>query len=59
MMASLLKWFASLGTGAAVAALAYVAANLGAGPDIDPFLAGVVTGAVSKLVSWLTSKIPA
>lgn len=57
---NVLKWVASLGTGAATAALAYLAGHTGAGPSgVDPWLAGVLAGAVSKVVGWLTSKVPA
>jgi hypothetical protein len=58
MFPSILKWFAALGTGAAVAALTYIGQAAGAGPDVDPLVAGVLVGAVTKLVAWLTSKIP-
>jgi predicted RNA methylase len=58
MFSSILKWFAALGTGALTAALAYVGQAAGTAPDVDPLVAGVLVGAVTKLVAWLTSKIP-
>jgi hypothetical protein len=55
-----LKWLAALGTGALTALLAYLSANTGTGPDLgDPFLSGIVVGIVTRLVGWLTSKVPA
>lgn len=56
---TVLKWLAALGTGAATAALAYVSGHTGSGPAVDPLLAGVVVMALTKIIGWLTSKVPA
>lgn len=53
-----LKWLASIGLGVATAALAWAQAHLGSGPNIDPFLAGLIVGVVSKIINWLTAQIP-
>jgi hypothetical protein len=55
---SLLKWLAALGTGAVSAVLAYLTGA--AGPEgVDPAIAGIAVTLLTKLVTWLTSKIPA
>lgn len=55
-----LKWLAAIGTGAATAGLTYAAGHIGSGPaGVDPWLAGVIAGAMSKIVGWLTGKVPA
>lgn len=57
---SLLKWLASIGTGAATAVLAYVTEHAGNGPEgVDPLVTFVAVSLLTKLVGWLTSKMPA
>lgn len=58
MVQMILKWLAALLTGAALAALAYIGHESGKGPDVDPAVALVVTTLVTKLVTWLTGKLP-
>lgn len=58
MSKAVLKWLAALGSGAASAALAWVTGHTGSGPSVDPLVAALVVGAVTKLVHWLTSKVP-
>jgi hypothetical protein len=55
----ILKWLTAIGLGAATAALAWAKAHLGSGPSVAPLLAGVIVGALSKVINWLTSKVPA
>jgi hypothetical protein len=59
MGSSILKWLAALGTGCATAALAWLGQHTGTGPSVDPLVAGLLAGAMSKLIGWLTSKVPA
>lgn len=57
---SVLKWVAALLTGAATTVIAYITAHSGSGPDLgDPFLSGVIVGVLTKLMTWLTSMLPA
>lgn len=53
-----LKWLAALGLGVATTALSWLSSHLGAGPNVDPLFAGLIVGAVSKFINWLTAKIP-
>ena len=58
MTSSLLKWLASIGVGALTAALAWITGHTGTPGGIDPLIGGVVVAVLTKLVTWLTSKIP-
>jgi len=55
----LLKWLAALATGAATAALAWITGNLGAPGGVDPFIGGLAVAVLTKIIGWLTSKLPA
>lgn len=59
MPKSILKWLAALLTGAASAGLAYLSGHTGSGPAVDPFIAAIVVGLVTKAAAYLTSKLPA
>lgn len=60
MSRSVLKWLAAIGTGAATSALAYITAHTGNGPaQVDPLIGFVAVSLLTKLVTWLTGKIPA
>jgi hypothetical protein len=59
MSKEILKWVAALATGAAAAALDFVTTHLGAGPTVDPMIAGLVVAGLTRLVGWLTAKLPA
>lgn len=60
MLQSILKWLAALGAGAATAALQYLAAQAGHPIEgVDPLVSGVIVAVLTKLVAWLTSKVPA
>ena len=54
---SLLKWLASLALGAATAALAVLSAPA-APTGVDPLVAGLAVAILSKIVNWLTAKLP-
>jgi hypothetical protein len=54
----MLKWLASLGTGAVVAGLSFIEAHVSGIPGVDPLVAGVIVAAVTRLVHWLIGKLP-
>jgi tetrahydromethanopterin S-methyltransferase subunit C len=53
----ILKWLAALGTGAATAVLAYLSGAT-APEGVDPIVGGIAVALLTKLVTWLTSKVP-
>lgn len=58
MLTNIWSWLAALGVGACSAALAWVTGHTGTPGGIDPMVAGLLVGVVTKLVTWLTTKIP-
>jgi len=52
-----LKWLASLGTGVATVALAYLAEQQGAISGVDPLASTVAVTLLARLVSFLTAKL--
>jgi len=60
MLSSILKWLAALGVGAATAAAQYLAAQAGHPIEgVDPLVSGIIVTLFTKLVTWLTAKLPA
>jgi hypothetical protein len=56
----MLKWLMALGVGAATAALAWLTGHLGTGPTgVDALISTVAVGVLTRVVGWLTSKVPA
>lgn len=59
MIQSVLKWLAAAGVGGLSAGLYAFLASLAVVPSgIDPLVAGLVIAGLTKLVSWLVSKLP-
>lgn len=58
MSKEILKWLTSLALGAATAAVAWLQGHSGTGPQVDPLIAGVLVGALSKLINYLAGKLP-
>ena len=62
MGTGVLKWLASLGTGAASTLLLYLSANAGDPTKpidgVDSLVSFVLISLITKAVTWLTSKMP-
>lgn len=56
---TVLKWVVALVVGGVSAGLAYITGHTGTGPGIDPWIAGIVVGVLTRAVGWVASKVPA
>lgn len=56
---AVLKWLAAVGTGVAAAIIAAISAHTGTLDLGDPVYTGFAAGLLAKLVTWLTSLLPA
>ena len=54
----LMKWLASIATGAAAAVLAWISGHMGAPTGVDPLVGGLAVALLTKVIGWLTSKLP-